>query len=118
MSRIAEQGLLMARQRDWRLFLVRSRKKQALVTDWRHQATNEKECLGFLLKRFPDRNWGMVVGRESGTFVLDGDGDDGLKALADLERQGRVLSETLMARRGRGAHEFRLVACPGEEVLK
>lgn len=94
------------RRAAWRLYPVKLRDMQPLVEDWPHQATNEEERLGFWLKRFPDCNWGMVTGPESGTFVLDMGGDKGLKALGDLQRRGRVLPATLITRAGRGKDAF------------
>ena len=48
----------------------------------------------------------MATGPESGVFVLDVDGEQGLAALANLQLQGFVLPKTLMTRTWRGTHFF------------
>jgi hypothetical protein len=71
--RIAERG--------WRLFPLKGKEKQPLVTDWPRQATNDHARLESWAKRFPGCNWGMATGPESGVFVLDVDGEPGLTAV-------------------------------------
>ena len=99
----AGQVLRMA-DRGWRLFPVKPRDKQPLITDWPNQATHEEDRVRFWLKRFSDCNWGVATGAESGTFVLDVDGDPGLNSLQLLELQGCGLPHTLITHTGRGSH--------------
>jgi hypothetical protein len=98
--------VLRIAQHGWRLFPVRPRAKEPLVADWPHQATNEERRLQFWLNRFPVCNWGVAIGPESGMFVLDVDGENGLRAIVDLEHRGCMLPETLMTRTGRGTHAY------------
>lgn len=107
-SRSAEDRstVLQIAQWGWRLFPVKPRGKQPLITDWPHKATNETPCIERWMDRFPDCNWGVATGPESGIFVLDADGENGLRAIVDLERQGCVLPKTLTTRTARGTHTF------------
>ena len=103
MSRVSEQVLRIA-SRGLRLFPVKSREKLPLVTDWPHQATNDKARLRLWLKQFPNCNWGVVTGPGSGVFVLDVDGDSGLNSLHILELQGCEMPQTLITQTARGSH--------------
>ncbi|HUZ47325.1 MAG TPA: AAA family ATPase [Terriglobia bacterium] len=53
--------------------------------------------------RWPDANIGYAV---TGHVVFDADGEEGLRALAELEAQYGTLPETLMAKTGRGEHRY------------
>lgn len=58
---------------------------------------------------WPDANIGMVTGPESGIIVVDVDGVEGRKSLADLERQEFTLPATLTVTTGRadgGEHRY------------
>jgi len=90
--------------RGWLLFPARD--KQPLVVDWPHQATNDLARLEFWSKRFTGCNWGAVTGEAAGFFVLDVDGQDGIESLAQFERAGQILPQTLAARTGRGSHLY------------
>lgn len=90
--------------RGWRLFPARD--KQPLVSDWPHQATSDLARLEFWSKRFAGCNWGAVTGEASGFFVLNVDGQDGIESLAQFERAGKILPQTLMAHTGRGSHLY------------
>ena len=80
--------VLRMAQRGWRLFPIKEREKQPLIADWPNQATNDKSRLENWTTKFRGCNWGAVPGSESGMFVLDVDGDDGLLAILNLERLG------------------------------
>ena len=90
--------------RGWRLFPARD--KQPLVSDWPQQATSDLARLEFWSKRFTGCNWGAVTGEASGFFVLDVDGQDGIESLAQFERTGKILPQTLVAHTGRGSHLY------------
>ncbi len=98
--------VLRMAHRGWRLFPVRPRTKVPLVSDWPHQATNEESRLQSWFNQFPGCNWGVATGPESGMFVLDVDGENGLGAIVDFEGQGCVFPKTLTTRTARGTHAF------------
>lgn len=104
-SRRMEQILRMA-ARGWLLFPVTPCDKRPLIADWPNQATRDESRLQFWLRRFPGCNLGVATGPDSGVFILDVDGEQGLDALANLELRGCVLPKTLMTRTGRGTHVF------------
>jgi hypothetical protein len=93
-------------ERNWRLFPVRARGKQPLINDWPGQATTDRAHLAFWAKRFPGCNWGVATGPESGIFVLDVDGEEGLAAVMEFQRSGRALPQTLTAQTGKGSHAY------------
>jgi Bifunctional DNA primase/polymerase, N-terminal/AAA domain/Primase C terminal 1 (PriCT-1) len=103
---VADNGLLQHTLRGWQLFPVKPRNKRPLIAEWQHQATDEEEQLWLWQKTYPDCNWAAVTGPRSGMFVLDVDGDKGLKALIDLQRMGCYLPETLTTHTARGKHAF------------
>jgi hypothetical protein len=92
--------------RNWRLFPVRARGKQPLINDWPGQATTDRGHLAAWAKRFPGCNWGVATGPESGIFVLDVDGEQGLAAVMEFQRSGRALPRTLTAQTGKGSHAY------------
>ena len=92
--------------RNWRLFPVRARGKQPLINDWPGQATTDRGHLASWAKRFPGCNWGVATGPESGIFVLDVDGEQGLAAVIEFEHSGRALPRTLTAQTGKGSHAY------------
>ena len=55
-------------------------------------------------KLWPDANVGIVTGPESGFFVLDVDGEQGERSLADLEQRHGALPDTLTVHTSRGRH--------------
>lgn len=102
----------------WRLFPVKPRGKQPLVSDWPHQATTEEDHLRTWSQQFPECNWAVATGPESGVFVLDVDGEPGLISLRELDRQGRKLSPTLVSHTGRpgGGHIWLLYPSNGTTI--
>ena len=90
----------------WLLFPVKSRENQPLIADWPNQATSDEARLRLWHNRYPDCNWGVATGPESGIFVLDADGEQGLQSLDDLEHGGCALPSTLITHTGRGAHIY------------
>jgi Bifunctional DNA primase/polymerase, N-terminal len=94
-------------KRGFRLFPVKARGKQPLVTDWPHQATNDQELLKSWAERFPDCNWAVATGEESGIFVLDVDGESGLESIVELtNRHGAEWTKTLGVKTARGGHFY------------
>lgn len=103
---VSASTVLRMAQYGWQLFPVKPRAKEPLVADWPHQATNEELRLQSWINRFPACNWGVATGPESGIFVVDVDGENGLRAIVNLEHRGYVLPKTLMTRTGRGTHAY------------
>ena len=65
----------------------------------------------------PDANVGILTGPESGFWVLDVDGPEGVKAIAELERQHGALPRTPTTRTGGGGRHF-FFAWPAGRVIK
>jgi hypothetical protein len=102
--------------RRWQLFPVRAKGKEPLIDDWPNQASTDPTRLKFWLRRFPGCNWAAATGLGSGFFVLDVDGEEGLHSLAQFERSGKSLPETLTVRTGRGSHLY--FAYPDKNIIR
>src|SRR5947209_907240 len=76
--------LLRMARRGWQLFPVSSGGKQPLIIDWPNQASCDAEQIRLWLRRWPKGNWGCVTGPASGVFVVDVDGEAGLKSIQEL----------------------------------
>jgi hypothetical protein len=100
------ESVLRLASRGWRLLPCAERAKTPLIRDWPHRASCDADVIrGWALKH-GGCNWGVVCCAASDIWVLDVDGDPGLAALADLDKQGYCLPQTLITRTGRGKHLF------------
>jgi hypothetical protein len=106
----AQQGRLppevrQAASRGWRLFPVKAGdKKPPLLKDWPHKATCDLHQLEALGTQFPNSNWGLACGPESGIYVLDVDGEDGRATIAEWDRRSWKLPKTRTHKTPRGLH--------------
>jgi len=100
------EAILRLAARNWHLFPLKARGKQPLINNWPAQATTDRGDLATWAKSFPGCNWGVTTGPESGVFVLDVDGEQGLAAVIDFQRSGRTLPRTLTAQTGKGSHAY------------
>jgi len=71
-----------ALRKGWRFFPVSFSKHLAVTHANLAQATDNLQQLGNWARESP--NWALVTGPESGVFVLEVDGDEGLASLLDL----------------------------------
>jgi Bifunctional DNA primase/polymerase, N-terminal/Protein of unknown function (DUF3987)/Primase C terminal 1 (PriCT-1) len=101
-----EAAVLRLASRGLRLFPVQARSKHPLIAAWPQQATSEPLRLREWMQKDPHCNWGVATGRDSGIFVLDVDGDQGLAAIEELRKHGYGLPPTLAVKTGRGCHYY------------
>jgi len=85
---------------------MRKGDKVPMLKDWPNASSNDLAQLEEWEKRFPDCNWGVVTGPESGVFVLDVYGSPGKASLKAFQDQGLELPETLTVTTGRGRHFY------------
>jgi hypothetical protein len=69
-----ELQVLHLASRGWRLFPVRARRKEPLIGRWNERATQDLETIRGWRKDYPDCNWAVACGPDSGLWVLDVDG--------------------------------------------
>jgi len=102
------KNLLSLAARNWPRFPCASRSKTPLVK-WRSMAASDPALIRDWKVRYPNCNWGVVCGPESGIWVLDVDGDKGRESLTRLETEHGKLPPTLVSRTGReegGEHRW------------
>jgi putative DNA primase/helicase len=58
--------------RGWKLHPLRPRTKEAVLNDWQHKATDDWNTVETWSARYPNANWGIVLG-PSGLVVVDED---------------------------------------------
>ncbi len=95
--------------RGWRLLPCAARGKRPLLKGWPRNASSDFATVRAWAAQFPNCNWGVATGIESGVFVLDVDGEVGRTSLAALERQHGPLPVTLTSitgREGGGEHRW------------
>ena len=67
--------------------------KHPLLNEWQKQATTSPTLIERWWTRWPAANVGLATGAKSGVLVLDVDGAEGERALAELERRHGPMSE-------------------------
>jgi hypothetical protein len=71
------------------------------------EATTDQELISSWWETYPEANIGIRTGAQSGVWVLDLDGEDGIKALEELEAKHGALPKTVTALTGgRGMHLY------------
>lgn len=76
--------------------------KHPLEKGWRESATTDKSEICRMLAKYPKANIGIVT--EKDFIVLDVDGKEGRKALAELKKQHGKLPITVTSITGKGLH--------------
>jgi hypothetical protein len=79
-------ALVLARK-GLRVHPCRPGDKIPLLKDWPARATTDPDTIKEWWRQWPDVNVAVATGPESGIAVLDVDGPEGERSLADLERQ-------------------------------
>jgi len=100
-----QQQILRLADRGLRLFPCVPREKTPAVTDWAVRATCDAALLAQWFEKFPDCNWAVASGEGSACWVLDIDGDDGLRSCLELRAHHNHIT-TLATRTQRGWHMF------------
>lgn len=71
----------------WRVHPIRPGEKLPLLRDWPARASIDPEAIRRWWDSWPDANVAVATGERSGLFVLDVDGTEGERSLAELERK-------------------------------
>ena len=79
-------------------------------------ATTDEEAIRAWWGETPKANIGIRTGKESGIFVVDLDGEEGIEALAKLEAENGPLPRTPTVRTGGGGRHRYFVYPAGVEV--
>lgn len=77
----------------WRVHPCRPGEKLPILTDWPKRATTDQAIIDRWWGHTPEANIAVATGPGSGVFVLDVDGPEGERTLADLERRHGPLPE-------------------------
>ena len=91
--------------RGWRLFPVKAgQKAPPLISDWPGKASRSLEQIESWARLYPNCNWALACGPDSGVYVLDIDGPDGKASVEAWERRGWNLPVTRTHKTPRGQH--------------
>jgi hypothetical protein len=80
--------------------------KHPRIANWPEAATIDEAIIESWSVRWPDANFAVLTGAESGFWALDPDGPEGLAALAELEQRNGALPRTVMVRTGGGGRHY------------
>lgn len=90
-----------------RLLPVRAKQKKPLVPDWPKEATTDRAQIDKWAREYPNCNWGIATGRESGVFVVDVDGEEGERTVQRLtEEHGEAWKNTYSVTTANGFHLY------------
>jgi putative DNA primase/helicase len=90
-----------------RLLPVKAKDKHPLIAAWQKKATTDRELIDKWSREYPGCNWGIATGIESGVFVVDVDGDEGLASVRNWQNEhGESWAKTLLATTGKGRHLY------------
>ena len=98
--------VLRLTRRGWRLFPCEARGKRPLIVDWPSKASCDPDRIGSWLNQWPNCNWAVVTGAESGFFVLDVDGEQGQQSLRSLAGGWEQVPETLAVKTASCGHLY------------
>jgi hypothetical protein len=76
--------------------------KHPAIADWVHTCSRDTEQIYKWVKGKAESNIGIICGEKSGLFVLDIDGDSGMRTINDLEQEYEKLPETIEVVTGGG----------------
>jgi hypothetical protein len=85
---------------------LRPQSKSPLTKHGCKDATRDREQISRWWSEYPDANVGVATGRISNVVVIDVDGAQGAKTLAELEKEHGELPQTLTATTARGKHFY------------
>jgi Bifunctional DNA primase/polymerase, N-terminal/AAA domain/Primase C terminal 1 (PriCT-1) len=97
------QAALRRARNGWPVFPCEKRGKKPLCEHGFEDASTNEETIIAWWTRWPDANIGYPTKRY---VVLDVDGEEGERALSDLEAEHGKLPETLTAKTGKGRHLY------------
>lgn len=107
MSSATVDGVLALADRGWRLLPVEPHGKRPLLPAWPTRASCDARQVRSWSEAYPDANWAVACGRESGVWTLDVDGERGENSLRELsDRHGRGWLDTLSVITPRGGHFY------------
>jgi hypothetical protein len=92
--------------------------KHPLTRHGLKDGTTDEATVRHWWREAPTANVGIVTGPDSGLFMLGPDGQEGVEALAALERQNTTLPPTPRARSGSGAGRHYLFLWPSAGTVK
>jgi len=96
-------------KRGFRIIPLRNREKIQILKRWKNFATTDPDQIAAWAHEFPDCNWGIPTGKESGFFVVDVDGEDGTRTTEEWSRQhGESWKQTLGVQAAHGPHLYYL----------
>jgi hypothetical protein len=98
--------IIRAAGKGWCLHPLKPHEKKPLLTAWQDKATSDAARLTAWTRQFPECNWGVTTGPQSGFFVLDLDGETGLDWLKARIDGGNDLPETWSVHTARGLHLY------------
>jgi len=81
------------------------KEKTPAITNWPERATCDAVLLAQWFEKFPACNWAVACGEGSACWVLDIDGDDGMRSCLELRAYHDHII-TLATRTARGWHMF------------
>jgi hypothetical protein len=84
----------------------RSPGKHPMTSDGFKSATTDPDRIRECWTRFPNANIGIRTGPESGLWVLDVDGEEGVRQLKELESMYGPLPRTLVVETGGGGRHY------------
>ena len=80
--------------------------KHPRIKDWTEAATADLEQIRHWWEKWPLANLGILTGPRSGLFMFGPDGQEGIEAVAELERQHGPLPPTPRQRSGGGGRHY------------
>lgn len=81
--------------------------KHPRIGKWTERASTDIDRIHIWMRSYPDTNWAVACGKESGVFVVDIDPrHDGFQSIADYQESAGELPQTLTALTGGGGRHL------------